>query len=455
MYWILLICAVMIPLGSMGQSTFDLTSAEPDVIPAGVTLEWHSAIPVNASNIYATPEMAAPGIYYAVFNYGNGCYSTPSPIRVGKTSCPSPTIDLTQFADETLVPTGTEVTYHTAVAPSDANRYTGDPAAAPAGRYYLAYRDQAGACYSNATPLVVLSYLDEPAPLAVADSSLNNMLGTAVSVVIIGNDTLSNHSMATPASSIITLTTTNLPAGSTLNGDGTVTVPDQGTWSLNASTAEMTFLPMTGYNRNPSPLTYTLTDNSTCKTTEAVVKITYAGAMPVTLISFKGKVVENQAVLEWQTASEINASHFEIQRSANAKDFTAIANVAANNSRSIYQFNDKRSIAGHSYYRLKMIDLDSTFAYSKIINLEVTSVKSLFAYPNPASRELMINSPDGTKWADVAKVEFFDPAGRMRYSTSDIKGQSINIGSLANGLYLIRIITKDGTAYHSRIVVKK
>lgn len=455
LYRILLICAAIIPLGARAQSAFDLTTVEPDVVPAGVTLEWHSALPVNASNMVATPETAAPGIYYAVFNYGSNCYSTPSPIRIGKNSCPSPAINLTQFADDETVPAGMEVTYHTAAPASDANEYTGDPAAAAPGKYYVAYHDQTNGCYSGTTPVVVLDYAVEPAPMALADSSLNNVLLSPVSVTILTNDTLSNGSSATPVPSTIALTTTNLPAGSTLNGDGTVTAAGQGTWSYNSTTGNLTFQPLPSYNRNPTPLTYTLTDGSTCKSTEAIVKITYAGALPVVLISFEGKAVENDVQLNWATASEINASHFEIQRSANAKDFTAIANVQANNAKSAYDFIDQQPLAGVNYYRLRMVDLDSTFAFSRIIDVRLANAGSVFVYPNPVSKVLKISSVSGLGTLKVSKVVLYDQNGTVRYATSKIKDYSVELGDIADGLYLVSVVCEDGTTYNSRIVVKK
>jgi hypothetical protein len=59
----------------------DITAYNPVTVPSGVTFEWHNALPVSSGNLMtvAQTQAATTGLYYAVYNYGSGCYSNPTP----------------------------------------------------------------------------------------------------------------------------------------------------------------------------------------------------------------------------------------------------------------------------------------------------------------------------------------------------------------------------------------
>ncbi|WP_146202213.1 hypothetical protein [Dyadobacter jejuensis] len=105
--------------------------------------------------------------------------------------------------------------------------------------------------------------------------------------------------------------------------------------------------------------------------------------LPVTLISFtatkvSGGAERSTALLIWQTSSEVNSDRFDIERSQDGKKWSSIGNVAAGGDKSSntnYSFIDKtptydRTRPGENLYRLKMIDKDGTFAYSRIQSLD-------------------------------------------------------------------------------------
>ena len=112
------------------------------------------------------------------------------------------------------------------------------------------------------------------APVAVIDNSLNNTVGTNVTLNILTNDTLSDGSQATPTNTTVTLTTTGLPAGSTIAGN-VLTVPGEGTWTYNPATGDLTFDPLPGFTTDPTDITYVLTEVSTSLTDTATVNIEY------------------------------------------------------------------------------------------------------------------------------------------------------------------------------------
>ncbi len=111
--------------------------------------------------------------------------------------------------------------------------------------------------------------------------------------------------------------------------------------------------------------------------------------VPVALTHFSGKAVANTVVLNWTTAQELNNDHFEIERSANGRDFQTLLSHPGSNNTSIptnYQVIDTRPLRGINFYRLKQVDRDGQATYSDIIaiNFEDLIVKGLKVNPNPA-----------------------------------------------------------------------
>lgn len=134
-------------------------------------------------------------------------------------------------------------------------------------------------------------------------------------------------------------------------------------------------------------------------------------ALPVELVSFTGSLIKNLIRLKWQTATEVDNYGFEIERSraeldskADPLNFERIAFVKGNgNSNSIknYLYEDNTfSEYGKYFYRLKQIDNDGDFSYSKIIEVN-------FSPPNEFSLEQNYPNP----FNPTTKIAYSIPAG--------------------------------------------
>jgi hypothetical protein len=122
------------------------------------------------------------------------------------------------------------------------------------------------------------------------------------------------------------------------------------------------------------------------------------GALPVELMAFYGESNNTDICLHWNTATEINSNSFEIERKElSGKTWLKIGSVHANflsNLPRSYCFTDKNLKPGGYQYRLKMIDNDGSFQYSKIIeiNAKITFGFELCQnYPNPFNPSTRIN----------------------------------------------------------------
>lgn len=187
--------------------------------------------------------------------------------------------------------------------------------------------------------------------------------------------------------------------------------------------------------------------------------------LPVTLISFSGKRLDaRQIQLDWTTTSEVNNDYFEIERTLNpATGFQAIGSVkgqgnsAANVS---YQFTDPNAETVYTYYRLKQVDLDGNFAYSRIIAVKGYHQElTVHAFPNPGSGKELAFIVSGDINKESISVRIYDQKGRSVYQNTKYilpENQQISLPGIATqpGSYYIKIRTKQQEASSSFIIIR-
>ena len=113
--------------------------------------------------------------------------------------------------------------------------------------------------------------------------------------------------------------------------------------------------------------------------------------LPVELTDFTGKAVNKTSLLKWTSVSEINLNLYELQRSRDGVNFSAIAIAfAKGDQKNDYDYIDNHPYDGINYYRLKMIDADGTFSYSNIAVVRFGEVKSgvVVISPNPVKTNI-------------------------------------------------------------------
>lgn len=165
--------------------------------------------------------------------------------------------------------------------------------------------------------------------------------------------------------------------------------------------------------------------------------------LPVTLQSFSVKAVDNTALLQWITATELNNDHFDIQRSADGRTFTAIGRVKGNGTTSIrqeYRFTDASPLAGQNYYRLAQVDIDGRITYSQTRLLSFNAhARAMQLSPNPAKGILHILLPQAASGQDI--IELYNLSGRKVLVQSVSAGTTqldADISTLAPGMYIVR-----------------
>ena len=171
-----------------------------------------------------------------------------------------------------------------------------------------------------------------------------------------------------------------------------------------------------------------------------------SGALPVQLISFTAHKQNNSVLLNWETASEQNTSHFSIERSNDGIQFSLLADVTATgNSQSLknYSFTHDNPVTGINYYRLKQVDLDGRFKYSNAVKVIMQKDNLIHLYPNPSvNNTLLVFS----KPVEKVTVNIFSATGQLVKSIFIANGQTrqlIDISALSKGIYTFRIISDE------------
>lgn len=165
--------------------------------------------------------------------------------------------------------------------------------------------------------------------------------------------------------------------------------------------------------------------------------------LPVRLSRFSTTALDGKAALSWETASEINNSYFQIERSSDGKAFEAVGRVNGHGTTqtvSQYTFLDVRPAAGINYYRLKQTDNDGRFEYSPVRSVVIRQNGEIRILQNPVKETLTVGGLE-----EGAAVQVLDVRGVRRYHGTAPSAQlTIDARPWNDGVYLLRVVDRYG-----------
>jgi hypothetical protein len=174
-----------------------------------------------------------------------------------------------------------------------------------------------------------------------------------------------------------------------------------------------------------------------------------ASTLPVVLTDFKAVKSGTTNILTWATLSETNSKAFITERSANGTDWTTLQTInASGNSNANMQYSavDNSPFQGITYYRIKLVDKDGKFSYSKIIALQSgLSIKNFTVFPNPFATDVKVSITSET--VSMADIRILSLDGRtlITRKMNIQKGDNIvilnDLGNLSKGNYILEVIT--------------
>jgi hypothetical protein len=231
-----------------------------------------------------------------------------------------------------------------------------------------------------------------------------------------------------------------------------VTIASEGTYTLNTATAVLDFNPVPGFTT--SSVKYTVKDSQGGQSGQATVAIMLCN-LPVRLLSFTAEGVEQAIVLTWNTSEEINFDHFELERTRDPRTgFELLTSVAPkpDATKGGYTFQDNRVPPNtYMYYRLKVIDRDGSFAYSKIQSAQSQLEGTMKVFPNPAQSNLTFTCAE-----PIESFRLINLSGKTYFSRSELDSTQINLNlsGFPAGLYILQIKTKSGIFESQKVVIK-
>ncbi len=180
--------------------------------------------------------------------------------------------------------------------------------------------------------------------------------------------------------------------------------------------------------------------------------------LPVTGLELTGKNNGNENLISWSTTSETNTAYFSIEASLNGIDFTEFGKAdAAGNSTSFRSYNYvHREINYQSYsYRIKQVDINGNYVYSKVIRLSATAFRLASLYPNPVKNKTTISF--SLKQTSVITVVISNTSGQVVFSTKQLynKGEHktvLDLATLPAASYTLQVKDDSGSIQSIRFI---
>ena len=171
--------------------------------------------------------------------------------------------------------------------------------------------------------------------------------------------------------------------------------------------------------------------------------ISCSSVLANTFLSFNATAAKEQVQLNWNAAANINTRYYEIQRSTDAVHFTTLNKIVqtGTNGNYNYSYTDLSPAQGTDYYRLKQVDANGSYVYSKTVPVNINGNGAFKVYPTIAASTLHISVSQ-----TPSTIIIFNLNGKaVKALTLSTKEQDINISALPAGNYIIRNITTNSS----------
>ena len=173
--------------------------------------------------------------------------------------------------------------------------------------------------------------------------------------------------------------------------------------------------------------------------------------MPLTIDQFSGTYADGYIQLGWNTFTEINVAHFNIERSTDGANFRQIGKVETVNEETEgtinYSYLDITAQRGTIYYRLAIVDQHGNYIYSKsiMVAVDIKGISVMIVYPNPFSKRVQIRVSSDKE--EKVVINILNNSGTlMRMQNAQLRNgdnniQIQNVDELPGGIYIIEVVS--------------
>ena len=186
-----------------------------------------------------------------------------------------------------------------------------------------------------------------------------------------------------------------------------------------------------------------------------------SSVLPVTIVDVNAILQNNQVTINWTVENEINIEKYEVERSADGINFSALAKKQATGSGAAqyhYSINDLQPLEGYNYYRIKYTDQNGSVHYSIIVKVNNTNnIRPVISvYPNPIENNV-INVQFTNCETGRYRARLMNEGGQLVYETNVTNNNSKVIITpsvqLAAGNYLLELSNASSTVT-KKVIVK-
>lgn len=184
--------------------------------------------------------------------------------------------------------------------------------------------------------------------------------------------------------------------------------------------------------------------------------------LPIELLYFNAEPSGDQIICKWETASETDNDHFEVERSIDGVTFEKVGDNILGCGKGtcpdshFYTITDHEKCVGLVYYRLKQVDTDGNYSYSDIVAIDCgNKANHINVHPNPAQSSITLTFNESTD-CNVT-VSIIDYTGRIIFkkvydAKKGLNQQLISIDNLSDGAYYLDLHSDDiNTSSHRQI----
>jgi Bacterial Ig domain len=238
------------------------------------------------------------------------------------------------------------------------------------------------------------------------------------------------------------------------------TIPGKGTLVLNTSGA-YTFTPVSGFT-GPVNFPYQTCDNGApvaCTNATLYILVFSSFALPLDIISFNAVADNANTKLSWVSENQLNVNRFEIERSpVNPVSYSVVGTVPVNSgSGGTYSFTDvnAKSYIDKGFYRLKIIDNDGKFSYSRIGLVNFGKQLAITIRPTMvnAGQPIVILTGSSSSQKTYSGM-LYNQAGQIieKWNAGIGSFKQIETTGLSKGIYILQIIHERGVTTEKIII---
>jgi hypothetical protein len=245
--------------------------------------------------------------------------------------------------------------------------------------------------------------------------------------------------------------------------DGVVTSLSTGTISASTGCVSLSNLPaitspamvtfqLCAWGASSGAGTMDIEDGSTsCGGAEGGISFVANTIVPVTFSDLRAMVEHKMVNVVWATSNEENNSFFEVERSNDGTNYDVIEIVNGRgtiNRVSEYNTLDKNATQGVNYYRIKQVDIDGRYSYSKVVSVKLGESLTFDLRPTVSSD--LINFNSGIE----GLVTVFDINGSLVASFNVVDNYKLNVTEYTEGIYIANFKGKNGEGKTNRFIVQ-